>query len=60
MYFTRSFDVKWKKQQMWGGGGVTQFCYVRLGWRSSLVLRSVTEEGGGSGKRQNWRYVKGE
>ena len=46
-----------------GGGGVTRVCYVSyvtVGEGSSLVLRSVKEERGGSGRRQNWRCVTSE
>ena len=41
-----------------GGGSAI---LLRSGRRGlSLVLGSVTEVGGGSGKRQNWNYVTGE
>ena len=43
---------------MWGEGKVI---FLRNGGRgSSIVSRSVTEEGLGSGKRQIWCYSTGE
>ena len=32
MYFTRSYEGKWKEQCI-QGGGVTRFCYVTVGGR---------------------------
>ena len=43
------------------GGGVGNTILQRnVRRRSGLMSRSVTEEEGGSEKRQNWRSVKGE
>ena len=40
--------------------GENWWIYVTVGGGSSLVLRSVTEEGGGYRKQQNWPYITGE
>ena len=42
------------------GRVVTRFCYVKVGGGSSLVLRNVTEEEGGSGRRLTGVTVTGE
>ena len=43
------------------GGGVGNTILQRnVRRRSSLLSRSATQEERGSGKRQNWRSVKGE